>query len=373
MATDEVVEVIDSSSTASMNENEECDESNAEKTNHNHMNRLVDDGLVADSSLERATLTRCSARKLQAQYRSVVASEKVQNDGSFIFWLLVLVLLVLALGNLALTFFAMGVLRLGIGMESIEFITSDERMLKFFGMADLGIIQQQNGAVSSYAGEPLSIVADNSQISVGLNTVRPSPAIHVTQQALRIHNVERFMVVEPQSGEVVFSTAHPSFGVPRGVKNLQVQRTQTSRFVSPTFSSLRVRADSTIRLKGSEGVSMEGRTIEWSADEDIFLRSLNGSLVLDGGSGGIFVEVNNLPLAGPVDHTKDRGQYKLCVCSKTSPAHVSSGPVNLAANETRTTLAEGQLFRVPVPLDNMRRSARHRITCASFLNPCMQM
>lgn len=37
-------------------------------------------------------------------------------------------------------------------------------MLKFFGMADLGMVQQQNGALSSYAGEPLSIVGDNSEV-----------------------------------------------------------------------------------------------------------------------------------------------------------------------------------------------------------------
>ncbi|KAF2352496.1 Sarcoglycan complex subunit protein [Trinorchestia longiramus] len=267
----------------------------------------------------------------------------------------------------------MGVLRLGIGMESIEFITENPRMLKFFGKADLGVVQQQNGVVSSYAGEPLTIVGDNSQVSIGVNTVRPSPAVHVTQQAVRIHNVQRFQVVEPVSGKAVFSTTHPSFGVPRGVQNLQVQRAQTARVVSPTFSDLSVRADSTIRVKGNEGVSMEGRTIEWNADKDIFLRSLNGSLVLDGGSGGIFVEVNNLPLAGPVDHAKDRGQYKLCVCSNAIRSSEQllyrTGPTN----DTRTTLPEGYLFRVPVPLDNMRRSARHRITCASFRNPCMSM
>ena len=50
----------------------------------------------------------------------------VSGDGGGVFWTLVTVLLVLALSNLALTFFAMGVLRLGIGMESIEFITSPQ-------------------------------------------------------------------------------------------------------------------------------------------------------------------------------------------------------------------------------------------------------
>ena len=77
------------------------------------------------------------------------------------------------------------------------------------------------------------------------------------------------------------------------------------------------------------------------------MNTLNGSLVIDGGS-GLFVEVNTLPLAGGVDPSKDRGQYKLCVC-----------------------LPKGQLYRVPVPNDNNQREAPHQITCASFTNPCM--
>lgn len=56
-------------------------------------------------------------------FRSAIEPQKVHTDTSIIFWLVVTVLLILALSNLALTFFAMGVLRLGTGMESIEFIT----------------------------------------------------------------------------------------------------------------------------------------------------------------------------------------------------------------------------------------------------------
>ena len=120
---------------------------------------------------------------------------------------------------------------------------------------------------------------------------------------------------------------------------------------------------------------MEGMTLAWNADQDIFLRSTNGSLVLDGGAGGIFVEVNNLPLAGPVDHSRDRGHYKLCVCHRPSaaPSHTLGLGAADGARNPAGTLAEGHLFRVPVPLDNIRRSKEHQINCASFANPCMMM
>ena len=47
--------------------------------------------------------------------------ELPSGEGSA-FWALVVILLMMAAGNLLLTFFAMGILRLGYGMESIELI-----------------------------------------------------------------------------------------------------------------------------------------------------------------------------------------------------------------------------------------------------------
>lgn len=104
-----------------------------------------------------------------------------------------------------------------------------------------------------------------------------------------------------------------------------------------------------IRLKGNEGLHLDGKKVTWSADQDIYLKTLNGSIILDGGA-GIFVEVNTLPLVGSTDKSQGRGQYKLCVC-----------------------LPKGQLFRVPVPADNNQRTPINRITCASFNSPCSKV
>ena len=99
-------------------------------------------------------------------------------------------------------------------------------------------------------------------------------------------------------------------------------------------------------MKGNEGMSFDGGKLTWSADQDIYMKSINGSILLEAGA-GIMVDVNNLPLAGPVDDTKDRGQYKLCMC-----------------------MPQGQLFRVPVPLHNNLIQSSNQINCASFTNPC---
>ena len=96
-------------------------------------------------------------------------------------------------------------------------------------------------------------------------------------------------------------------------------------------------------------MTLDGGKLIWSADQDIYMKSINGSILLDTGE-GIMVDVNALPLATTPDAEKDRGQYKLCVC-----------------------LPQGQLFRVPVPMDNNRRSPATQINCASFNNPCTRM
>ena len=102
-----------------------------------------------------------------------------------------------------------------------------------------------------------------------------------------------------------------------------------------------------IRLKGNEGLSFKGSKMTWSADQDIHIKAINGSVVLNGKS-GIFVEVNTLPLADSLDKDKGRGQYKLCVC-----------------------WPNGRLYRIPVPADNNIRPPNKQLNCASFTNPCV--
>lgn len=94
-------------------------------------------------------------------------------------------------------------------------------------------------------------------------------------------------------------------------------------------------------------MSFDAKKLTWSADQDIYLKSINGSILLDAGA-GYMVDVNTLPLAGDVDDENGRGQYKLCMCKP-----------------------QGQLFRVPVPVNNNKRTSA--INCASFTNPCTGM
>ncbi|CAL4146361.1 unnamed protein product [Meganyctiphanes norvegica] len=311
---------------------------------------LTDGDSIAPSTLERATLTRQSRQSRSTLH--TVSSEremgpKLQAQGgeSGFFWGLVVVLLLLALGNLLLTFFAMGVLRLGYGMESIEIIPG-QRMSKFYGHTDLGNIVKKDGILNSYADAPFSITGDNSKVSLSLRTSKYPPKIEVGPDETNIFDVEQFKVISPTTGKEIFSTNYPHFGLPRGVQNLHVTKARTSRVTSPTSSDLRIQSDSTIRVRGNEGMYLDGGSLIWTADQDIYVKSVNGSILLSGGR-GILVDVNTLPLASQLDPSTSRGQYKLCMC-----------------------MPSGLLFRVPVPKDNNLRSIHKQINCASFSNPC---
>lgn len=93
---------------------------------------------------------------------------------------------------------------------------------------------------------------------------------------------------------------------------------------------------------------MESKELFWSADQDIYLKSINGSVVLSGKE-GVFIDVRYLPIAVTMNKTdkysQGTGQFKVCVC-----------------------MPQGKLFRIAVPTGQ-------KVTCSHVnmtgdLNPC---
>lgn len=88
------------------------------------------------------------------------------------------------------------------------------------------------------------------------------------------------------------------------------------------------------------------REIVWSADQDIYLRSVNGSIVLSGKE-GTYIDVERLPLAKLAKKSYITAQFKICVC-----------------------MPQGKLFRVPVA--NAKDPVYcHQADMSAEFNPCM--
>lgn len=137
-----------------------------------------------------------------------------------------------------------------------------------------------------------------------------------------------------------FSTAFPDFGLPSGVRSLRVRDVRSRRVVSPVDRALQLRSATQTHLRGAEGTHVDGKSVVFSADQELYLKSVNGSVALRGAA-GVRLDVGGVPwAAGRRAGRTAPGQYRLCAC-----------------------VPGGRLFRMPVPVDNEDRPPGRRVTC----------
>lgn len=239
----------------------------------------------------------------------------------------------------------LGVLRLGQGMESLELIP-EEQAVKFFGSTDLNYVYKKDGLIESFEDVPLGIISKNGSIHMNLvsKNGRSVDKFLVKKNETRLKNFEA-LLLKDKNGKELFTTRNPTFNLLQEAGGLHTKMVQTNRVVSNLEDKLDLEGK-TINLKGAEGTTMEGREIVWSADQDIYLKSINGSLVLSGKE-GIFLDLQKIPVVNP-KHGEyvSAAQYKICVC-----------------------MPQGKLFRLPVPNNPNARVYCNHISAQS--NPCM--
>ncbi|CAG0924092.1 unnamed protein product [Notodromas monacha] len=255
---------------------------------------------------------------------------------AYLFWIVVVLLLLLALGNLATTVFIFGVLRLSNGMKNMEFVVlndadgGERRVIRFHGDVDLGNVVKQDGLIEAFGDESISLETQDGSIGFKLQA-RPEELI-INSLYTQVVNVDSFLVRDPATGAEIFSTAYPNFGLPKGVTQIAVEQATTSRVVSPMDASLTLKSHSQSRLKGNEGLHMDSAQAQWYAHKDIFLKSVQGGITL-AGKDGVRIYMKDVPVVKGDDALgHGMGQFQICACAKT-----------------------GMLFRVPIPKDNARR------------------
>lgn len=280
------------------------------------------------------------------------ASQTELSGGhSITFWTIIGFLYAFALFNLMLTITLMTMLRIGWGMESIELLPL-YNIVKLYGDIDLGKLYKDDGYFSSFKDSGLRVTGRQGgsvHIDVNFGVNNTKRMLTVDPEGVKVTNVKEFNVYHPTDHLPIFSTGFPNFGLPRGVKKLDVQQVRTSRITSPIEDDLTLRSETYTRLKGNEGISMEGKTINWTADKDIFLKSVNGSLTLDA-PGGIFLDVKQLPVVKKnlfLDFNPHGGAYKVCVC-----------------------MPQGRVFRVFVADDVTSHNACLNINTLPEHHPC---
>ncbi|KAL0808673.1 hypothetical protein ABMA28_013107 [Loxostege sticticalis] len=319
---------------------------------------------MSESTLERNRAERALITKTPTQSQVFLNkstgnvknySDKNGNDvtksvhkgrKTFAFWTLVCLLFALAIGNLILTFTILAVLRLGQGMESMEFLP-EHNAIKLLGRTELEHVYKRDGMIEGFRDEPMSITSENGSVNFNLQTrlARSDTKLVVNTSGVFVRGVNSLELTDPDSGETVFSTGAAAINVPAGLNNIHAKQVSTKRITAPVDEDLTLRSENSAYLRGSEGTHMESKELFWSADQDIYLKSINGSVVLSGKE-GVYIDVRLLPVAAPLNRTdRIQGQFKVCVC-----------------------MPQGKLFRVPAP-DGARVACSH-VNLTAPNNPC---
>lgn len=197
----------------------------------------------------------------------------------------------------------------------------------------------------------MEVSGDEGGVQIMVNDIRTheqaSSRVTILPNGTTWSQIESFEIKDPRTGIIYFTTDFPNFGLPAGVEKIDVKIAETHRITSPVNESLTVNSDEQISIHGAEGATMESKDIAWSADTDIFLKSVNGSIVLDTAD-GISINVENIPIAPLFLQNSGHEQYKVCIC-----------------------MPQGKLFKVPVRSGSSSRSVNcARVSRTPENDPC---
>jgi beta-sarcoglycan len=132
---------------------------------------------------------------------------------------------------------------------------------------------------------------------------------------------------DPTTHESIFLFNKPKFHLNNSLLNLEAHQIASNRITSSVKESLHLQSrKGSVYVKGIEGTYLDGKEMLITGDQNIMLKSSNGTIELNSSSlGGVYID---LKLLKGHDEFADKGlpQYKLCVC-----------------------MPQGRVFRVQIP------------------------
>lgn len=274
--------------------------------------------------------------------KQMSAKPGTRGRKTFAFWTLIVLLFILAFGNLILTVTILGVLRLGYTMQSVELIPLEDT-IKFYGDIDLDNLYKRDGRIEGFLEQPVQINSEKSPILINLagKSGRPTNKVRVDENGTTFRGFLSFDVKSDK--ETIFSLTDPIFQTLNGARHLKSTVIETNRIRSHLNDDLHIKADD-VNLKGAEGTRITGKEVIWSADQDIYLKSINGSVRMDSHN-GIYMDMSRISIAQPKTNSYFTTQFKVCVC-----------------------MPQGKLFRIPIANRN------DPVMCDHFSNshnPCI--
>ncbi|XP_075147035.1 sarcoglycan beta [Haematobia irritans] len=318
----------------------------SEEVNSDHVTLPIGHFLVDKGHLQKEKLT---PTKSEGRRHDCNSKPMTRGRNTFAFWSIVTILLVLTLGNLLLTLSIIGVLHLGKGIYGMELIPED--IVKFYGETDLDKIFSKNvGQLEGFLDEPVVIEGESAPVYVRLHhrNSHGSNRLIVDNGGVQLRGVNNFELKDPKTSETIFTTHRPHYTIPNGASVLISKVNSASRIVSPADKSFVLSSvDNRIAVRGSEGIVIDSAVVSMKTELNVSINSTQGATHLDGGSSGIFLDMNKIPIVN-TDMGLRTGnlQYKLCVC-----------------------MPQGKLFRIEIPQEHNGS----KVSCGHFsskYDPC---
>ena len=86
---------------------------------------------------------------------------------------------------------------------------------------------------SSFAGEDLRVVGEEASVTLQAHKDDlQAPRLTLSRAGVSVENVHDLSLLDPNTGEVVFSTSDPELRLPEGVRHLETEETEVDRVVS---------------------------------------------------------------------------------------------------------------------------------------------
>ncbi|XP_023015875.1 sarcoglycan beta [Leptinotarsa decemlineata] len=304
----------------------------------------MDTDSLKENSLLNRTVAKYNNNNFKVGYMPVEDTKPgMRGRKTIAFWTLLVLLFILVIGNLILTVTIIGVLKLGQGMQNIELVPNAQS-IKLFGDVNLDHIYKRDGKIEGYKNQPMEITSNDSPILLSLvKYSRGVTKVKVDPNEILFKSTNSFEVKDKEK-ETIFTVTNPIYKELTNANSLNSKYLHTNKIRSPTDSDLHIEGD-IVTLKGAEGSNVSGKEVFWSADQDIYLKSINGSIILMSQE-GIFVDLDRIPIA-KLNHNYVTSQFKVCVC-----------------------MPEGKLFRLPVANPNQRVFCDY-VNMAPQYNPCI--
>ncbi|KAI1305918.1 Beta-sarcoglycan [Halotydeus destructor] len=252
----------------------------------------------------KALLSRSSNDDQEKE--KVLNVANVKGTEAFVLVSLVVGLFVLSLLTTVISLFIVIKLRLVPGSETITF--SKDGNVVFNGETNLNKIHLYQNKIKG-----VSQLTGNIRLEAG------NSYLNVNSKGIEIGSDEGFQVISPKTGKKIFPPDFNSLSLPSTLSSLSLPggAQNVHKIRSPIDEDLNIASKDRVRIKGNEGVTIDGKQISLSSN-GMFLSSVNGSVVLDAARGVVFKFDPNDIYPKKMDSSVSGSlQYKLCICSKS--------------------------------------------------------